>query len=62
MSGKGSKPRPYSVTQDEFSNNWDIIFGNKDKKQDKIILNKDNNHSHKKLLNTQTHRRSKCQT
>ena len=24
--GKGSKPRPYSVSQEEFSNNWDRIF------------------------------------
>ena len=26
MSGKGSKPRPYSVTQKQFANNWDKIF------------------------------------
>lgn len=31
MSGKGSRPRPYSVTQDEYDNRWDAIFG-KDKK------------------------------
>lgn len=24
--GKGSKPRPYSVSQEEFDNNWDNIF------------------------------------
>ena len=24
--GKGSKPRPYSVSQAEFDNRWDIIF------------------------------------
>ncbi len=24
--GKGSKPRPYSVTKDKFSNSWDKIF------------------------------------
>lgn len=24
--GKGSKPRPYSVTGEQFSNNWDLIF------------------------------------
>ena len=30
MSGKGSKPRPYSVTQQEYDNRWDAIFG-KDK-------------------------------
>lgn len=31
MAGKGSKPRPYSVTQDEYSANWDLIF-----KRDKV--------------------------
>lgn len=27
--GKGSRPRPYSVSQDEFANNFDRIFGQK---------------------------------
>lgn len=31
--GKGSKPRPYSVDQKTFENNWDAIFGKK-KKED----------------------------
>lgn len=31
MSGKGSSPRPFSVTQDEFANNFDRIF-RKDKR------------------------------
>ena len=26
MSGKGSKPRPYSVSQSQFANNWNSIF------------------------------------
>ena len=26
MSGKGSKPRPYSISQEEYGNNWDLIF------------------------------------
>jgi hypothetical protein len=26
MSGKGSKPRPYSVDIKTFDNNWDLIF------------------------------------
>ena len=26
MSGKGSRPRPYSVDQRTFGNNWDRIF------------------------------------
>ena len=29
MSGKGSKPRPLSVDQKTFDENWDRIFGNK---------------------------------
>lgn len=27
--GKGSAPRPYSVDQKTFGNNWDAIFGKK---------------------------------
>ena len=27
--GKGSAPRPYSVTQEEYDNRWDAIFGRK---------------------------------
>lgn len=27
MSGKGSRPRPFSVSLDEFDNNFDRIFG-----------------------------------
>ena len=29
MSGKGSKPRPYSVSQKQFANNWDNVFNKK---------------------------------
>ena len=25
--GKGSAPRPYSVTQEEYDKRWDAIFG-----------------------------------
>ena len=25
--GKGSSPRPYSVSQDEYAKRWDMIFG-----------------------------------
>ena len=31
--GKGSKPRPFSVSQEEYDNRWDVIFG-KDKKKE----------------------------
>ena len=33
MSGKGSKPRPYSVDRKTFENNWERIFGKKNKKE-----------------------------
>lgn len=33
--GKGSSPRPYSVSQEKFSNNWDAIFGNKNNATEK---------------------------
>ena len=29
--GKGSKPRPFSVSQNEFANSFENIFGKKDK-------------------------------
>ena len=29
MSGKGSRPRPFSVDQKTFDSNWDTIFGKK---------------------------------
>jgi hypothetical protein len=28
---KGSRPRPYSVSQSQFANNYDAIFGKKNK-------------------------------
>jgi len=32
MSGKGSKPRPFSVDKKVFDENWDRIFGKKENK------------------------------
>lgn len=37
--GKGSSPRPYSVSQEQFANNWDAIFGKKDKMQVRVKEN-----------------------
>lgn len=34
--GKGSNPRPFSVSQETFGNNFDAIFGKKVKSQDPI--------------------------
>lgn len=31
MSGKGSKRRPLKVDKKQFDNNWDLIFGKKEK-------------------------------
>lgn len=41
--GKGSKPRPFSVSHDEWSNRWDAIFG-RDQDGDKLshVLPQDN--------------------
>ena len=33
MSGKGSKPRPLSVPRKQFDDNWDRIFGNKQRER-----------------------------
>ena len=33
--GKGSKPRPFSVTQQEYDNRWDAIFGRDLKEKEK---------------------------
>jgi hypothetical protein len=38
MSGKGSKPRPLSVSQAEYDTRWDAIFGRDLKKEDEEIL------------------------
>ena len=38
--GKGSSPRPFSVDQDEFAKNWDVIF-KKDKEVDKGMTEED---------------------
>jgi len=32
MNGKGSKPRPLSVSQNKFDAQWDLIFGGKNMK------------------------------
>jgi hypothetical protein len=31
---KGSRPRPYSVSQQQFGNNYDVIFGKKKKTEE----------------------------
>jgi len=39
--GKGSKPRPFSVTQQEYDSRWDAIFSRdlkEEKSVDKLVL------------------------
>lgn len=36
-SGKGSRPRSYSVSQDEFCKNWDAIFGKKESPASEVV-------------------------
>jgi hypothetical protein len=42
--GKGSKPRPFSVTQHEYDNRWDAIFGRDLKEKEKREKALDNLH------------------
>ena len=42
--GKGSKPRPFSVTQHEYDNRWDAIFGRDLKEKEKRDNALDNLH------------------
>ena len=34
--GKGSAPRPYSVTQEEYDKRWDAIFGRDESEEDDL--------------------------
>jgi hypothetical protein len=36
--GKGSAPRPYSVSNEEFSKNWDTIFKKQKTNEDGELL------------------------
>jgi hypothetical protein len=35
-SGKGSKPRPFSVSNEEYNSRWDAIFARDNPKQPKL--------------------------
>jgi hypothetical protein len=35
--GKGCKPRPFSVSQHEYDNRWDAIFGRDKQKNDEKV-------------------------
>lgn len=46
--GKGSKPRPLSVSNQEYASRWDAIFG-KDAETDKITRNNEETQEVQKL-------------
>jgi hypothetical protein len=52
--GKGSSPRPYSVDQKTFSNNWDMIFGKKNQKEIDDDLAEKEEFEHLKKINELT--------
>ena len=39
MNGKGSKPRPLSVSREEYERNWDMLFGKKEKTEEEPKTN-----------------------
>jgi len=53
MSGKGSKPRPISVTQQEYENRWNAIFQRDDvvsKSEAKRLATMEMNNEQKTVL------------
>ena len=41
--GKGSSPRPYSISHEKFADNWEQIFGKKNKSTTDDNQKKDSN-------------------
>ena len=44
--GKGSTPRPFSISQDEYASRWDAIFQRdlpKEEKPEEEVVNKEEN-------------------
>ena len=39
--GKGSRPRPFSVSQDEYDNRWDAIFGRDLREKEEKVVDAD---------------------
>jgi hypothetical protein len=52
-SGKGCKPRPFSVSQQEYDNRWDAIFGrDKQKVDEKVNDESSSNNTHNRKSET----------
>ena len=39
--GKGCKPRPFSVTQEEYDNRWDAIFNKTKEEKEEVVEEKE---------------------
>jgi hypothetical protein len=51
--GKGCKPRPFSVSQQEYDNRWDAIFGrDKQKVDEKVNDESSSNNTHNRKSET----------
>ena len=50
--GKGSVPRPKSVDEDTFTNNWELAFGKKKKAKADIKDDSNSNNNYKQLSNS----------
>ncbi len=48
--GKGSKPRPFSVSQEEYDARFEAIFGKKEKKEDNTGVTQN---EYQDILNTE---------
>lgn len=52
--GKGSKPRPFSVDQDTFASNWDLIFGKNQKVKQNTVTDGDINTTTEEVVDNGT--------
>ena len=50
MSGKGSRPRPISVSNEEYNNRWDAIFARDVQKFDEAVFKNEE----QEILNNET--------
>lgn len=49
---KGSSPRPFKVSNEEYSNRWDAIFGRDNEKKNEAQANLVNEHKHNHSCNS----------
>lgn len=49
--GKGSKPRPFSISQDEYDNRWETIFQRDLPKEEEVKDTRNNEETQEVLKN-----------